>query len=71
MAEAADFQGTSPSPARRWLRRTGALLRRRAVLRRTAGGARIGVRRRKTDFGSRQLLTVVGHRPGWVGVRPG
>ncbi|MGA5549407.1 DUF6049 family protein [Streptomyces pseudogriseolus] len=26
MAEAADFQGTSPSPARRWLRRTGAVL---------------------------------------------
>ncbi|MDF3300927.1 DUF6049 family protein [Streptomyces tropicalis] len=26
MADAADFQGTSPSPARRWLRRTGALL---------------------------------------------
>nr|WSZ15993.1 DUF6049 family protein [Streptomyces canus] len=26
MAEAADFQGTSPSPARRWLRRAGALL---------------------------------------------
>ncbi|MFD7438054.1 DUF6049 family protein [Streptomyces sp. NPDC059861] len=26
MAEAADFQGTSPSAARRWLRRTGALL---------------------------------------------
>ncbi|MFL4905551.1 DUF6049 family protein [Streptomyces sp. MMS24-I2-30] len=26
MAEAADFQGTAPSPARRWLRRTGALL---------------------------------------------
>ncbi|RRQ80364.1 hypothetical protein CQW39_07825 [Streptomyces griseofuscus] len=26
MAEAADFQGTSASPARRWLRRTGALL---------------------------------------------
>ncbi|MFC8430344.1 DUF6049 family protein [Streptomyces sp. NPDC057253] len=26
MAEAADFQGTGPSPARRWLRRTGALL---------------------------------------------
>ncbi|MEU1512449.1 DUF6049 family protein [Streptomyces sp. NPDC005811] len=26
MAEAADFPGTSPSPARRWLRRTGALL---------------------------------------------
>ncbi|MFE9771159.1 DUF6049 family protein [Streptomyces sp. NPDC005931] len=26
MAEAADFQGTLPSPARRWLRRTGALL---------------------------------------------
>ncbi|WP_328781637.1 DUF6049 family protein [Streptomyces canus] len=26
MAEAADFQGTSPSPARRWLRRTGVLL---------------------------------------------
>ncbi|WP_371670301.1 DUF6049 family protein [Streptomyces sp. NBC_00289] len=26
MAEAADFLGTSPSPARRWLRRTGALL---------------------------------------------
>ncbi|WP_330282870.1 DUF6049 family protein [Streptomyces sp. NBC_00588] len=26
MAEAADFQGTTPSPARRWLRRTGALL---------------------------------------------
>ncbi|MGW3117975.1 DUF6049 family protein [Streptomyces sp. NPDC001107] len=26
MAEAADFQGTNPSPARRWLRRTGALL---------------------------------------------
>ncbi|MEU5520987.1 DUF6049 family protein [Streptomyces sp. NPDC047860] len=26
MAKAADFQGTSPSPARRWLRRTGALL---------------------------------------------
>ncbi|MFD7689813.1 DUF6049 family protein [Streptomyces sp. NPDC059781] len=26
MAEAADFQGTSPSPARRWLWRTGALL---------------------------------------------
>ncbi|MET8135966.1 DUF6049 family protein [Streptomyces sp. NPDC005251] len=26
MAEAADFQGTSPSPARRWLRRSGALL---------------------------------------------
>ncbi|MFH8451220.1 DUF6049 family protein [Streptomyces fungicidicus] len=26
MAEAADFQGTSPSPARRWMRRTGALL---------------------------------------------
>ncbi|KES05375.1 membrane protein [Streptomyces toyocaensis] len=26
MAEAADFQGTRPSPARRWLRRTGALL---------------------------------------------
>ncbi|MGQ4378826.1 DUF6049 family protein [Streptomyces sp. SAS_267] len=26
MAEAADFQGTSPSPARRWLRRGGALL---------------------------------------------
>jgi hypothetical protein len=26
LAEAADFQGTSPSPARRWLRRTGALL---------------------------------------------
>jgi hypothetical protein len=26
VAEAADFQGTSPSPARRWLRRTGALL---------------------------------------------
>ncbi|MFG1666014.1 DUF6049 family protein [Streptomyces sp. Y7] len=25
MAEAADFQGMSPSPARRWLRRTGAL----------------------------------------------
>ncbi|WP_445402675.1 DUF6049 family protein [Streptomyces sp. LE64] len=25
MAEAADFMGTSPSPARRWLRRTGAL----------------------------------------------
>ncbi|MFM9592588.1 DUF6049 family protein [Streptomyces scabiei] len=25
MAEAADFQGTSPSPARRWLLRTGAL----------------------------------------------
>ncbi|MFI7408260.1 DUF6049 family protein [Streptomyces sp. NPDC049627] len=25
MAEAADFQGTSPSPARRWLRRAGAL----------------------------------------------
>ncbi|MGW0332428.1 DUF6049 family protein [Streptomyces sp. NPDC003011] len=26
MAEAADFQGTSASPARRWMRRTGALL---------------------------------------------
>ncbi|MET7701877.1 DUF6049 family protein [Streptomyces sp. NPDC005485] len=26
MAEAADFQGMTPSPARRWLRRTGALL---------------------------------------------
>jgi hypothetical protein len=26
VAEAADFQGTSPSPARRWLLRTGALL---------------------------------------------
>ncbi|MHB9860389.1 DUF6049 family protein [Streptomyces sp. YIM S03343] len=26
MAEAADFQGTAPSPARRWLRRAGALL---------------------------------------------
>ena len=26
MAEAADFPGMSPSPARRWLRRTGALL---------------------------------------------
>ncbi|MFI8088946.1 DUF6049 family protein [Streptomyces sp. NPDC086080] len=26
MAEAADFQGTRPSPARRWLRRTGTLL---------------------------------------------
>ncbi|MFJ8138674.1 DUF6049 family protein [Streptomyces sp. NPDC096013] len=26
MAEAADFQGTIPSPARRWLRRTGTLL---------------------------------------------
>ncbi|MBD0841044.1 DUF6049 family protein [Streptomyces sp. TRM68416] len=26
MAEAADFQGMHPSPARRWLRRTGALL---------------------------------------------
>lgn len=26
MAEAADFQGMSPSPARRWLRRTGVLL---------------------------------------------
>ncbi|MER7486695.1 DUF6049 family protein [Streptomyces sp. NPDC126497] len=26
MAEAADFQGTNPSPARRWLRRTGVLL---------------------------------------------
>ncbi|NED08625.1 hypothetical protein G3I55_44170, partial [Streptomyces sp. SID6648] len=26
MAEAADFQGTSASPARRWLRRTTALL---------------------------------------------
>ncbi|MCH0569380.1 hypothetical protein I3F60_08940 [Streptomyces sp. MUM 136J] len=26
MAEAADFQGTSPSPARRWLRRTASLL---------------------------------------------
>ncbi|MFJ9666506.1 DUF6049 family protein [Streptomyces sp. NPDC101219] len=26
MAEAADFQGTSPSPARRWARRSGALL---------------------------------------------
>ncbi|MFJ9964302.1 DUF6049 family protein [Streptomyces avermitilis] len=26
MAEAADFQGMSPSPARRWLKRTGALL---------------------------------------------
>ncbi|MGW1890311.1 DUF6049 family protein [Streptomyces sp. NPDC002004] len=26
MAEAADFQGTNPSPARRWLRRAGALL---------------------------------------------
>ncbi|MEU3338435.1 DUF6049 family protein [Streptomyces sp. NPDC006668] len=26
MAEAADFQGMSPSPARRWLRRSGALL---------------------------------------------
>jgi len=26
VAEAADFQGTNPSPARRWLRRTGALL---------------------------------------------
>ncbi|MEV8073675.1 DUF6049 family protein [Streptomyces pseudogriseolus] len=26
MAEAADFQGTRPSPARRWLRRTGAVL---------------------------------------------
>ncbi|MFC8517593.1 DUF6049 family protein [Streptomyces sp. NPDC057257] len=26
MAEAADHQGTSPSPARRWLRRSGALL---------------------------------------------
>ncbi|MFJ7238020.1 DUF6049 family protein [Streptomyces olivaceus] len=26
MAEAADFQGTTPSPARRWLRRTTALL---------------------------------------------
>ncbi len=26
MAEAADFQGMGPSPARRWLRRTGALL---------------------------------------------
>ncbi|MEU6448305.1 DUF6049 family protein [Streptomyces sp. NPDC046979] len=26
MAEAADFQGTSPSPARRWVRRTTALL---------------------------------------------
>jgi hypothetical protein len=26
VAEAADFQGTSPSPARRWLRRTGSLL---------------------------------------------
>ncbi|MCX4858851.1 DUF6049 family protein [Streptomyces canus] len=26
MAEAADFQGTSPSPAHRWLRRTGVLL---------------------------------------------
>ncbi|MFI6490447.1 DUF6049 family protein [Streptomyces sp. NPDC050564] len=26
MAEAADFQGTSPSPARRWLRRSGVLL---------------------------------------------
>ncbi|MFE5892265.1 DUF6049 family protein [Streptomyces sp. NPDC056462] len=26
MAEAADFQGMTPSPARRWMRRTGALL---------------------------------------------
>ncbi|MET7377780.1 DUF6049 family protein [Streptomyces sp. NPDC005526] len=26
MADAADFQGTTPSPARRWLRRTGAAL---------------------------------------------
>ena len=26
MAEAADFPGMTPSPARRWLRRTGALL---------------------------------------------
>ncbi|MBE4734759.1 DUF6049 family protein [Streptomyces caniscabiei] len=26
MAEAADFQGTSPSPARRWMLRTGAIL---------------------------------------------
>ncbi|MEU9474304.1 DUF6049 family protein [Streptomyces sp. NPDC048191] len=32
MAEAADFQGTSASPARRWLRRTGALLAAAPVL---------------------------------------
>ncbi|MFE6161338.1 DUF6049 family protein [Streptomyces sp. NPDC056486] len=32
MAEAADFPGTSPSPARRWLRRTAALLAAAPVL---------------------------------------
>ncbi|MET9775264.1 DUF6049 family protein [Streptomyces sp. NPDC006367] len=32
MADAADFQGTSPSPARRWLRRTAALLAAAPVL---------------------------------------
>jgi hypothetical protein len=32
VAEAADFQGTTPSPARRWLRRTGALLAAAPVL---------------------------------------
>ncbi|MFR0358743.1 DUF6049 family protein [Streptomyces sediminimaris] len=32
MAEAADFQGTTPSPARRWLRRTGTVLAAAPVL---------------------------------------
>jgi lipoprotein-anchoring transpeptidase ErfK/SrfK len=50
------------------VRGVAALVQRRALLRRRPAGPRVGVIGRRTDFNSRQLLVVVGHRPGWVGV---
>lgn len=61
--------GAGP-PATVPVRRVGALVRRRTVLRARPGldGRWVDVLGRRTGFDGRQLLAVVAHRPGWVGV---
>ncbi|MGI8631580.1 MAG: L,D-transpeptidase [Solirubrobacterales bacterium] len=41
---------------------------RRALLRRTPGGSRLGIAGTKTEFGSRRILPVVDHKGPWLGV---
>jgi lipoprotein-anchoring transpeptidase ErfK/SrfK len=50
------------------VKHTAALIERRTVLRARPGGRRVGVVGRRTGFGGRQVVSVVGHRPGWLGV---
>ncbi|MER5883882.1 DUF6049 family protein [Streptomyces sp. NPDC001941] len=55
MAEAADFQGTAPSPARRWLRRTAALLAGAPLLAGLAPGATTPAAAAEEGSGSRTV----------------